>query len=76
MVWQERPALAWRLPLAAGWLVASPFVASSGIALNLNRWPLVELVLLAALVFEAWRPGRKNGEALTAGAELRTRAPA
>jgi hypothetical protein len=76
MVWQERPAPAWRMPLAAGWLVASPFIASTGIALNLNRWPLVELALLAALVFEAWRPGREPGEALTAGAELRTRAPA
>jgi len=76
MVWQERPALAWRLPLAAGWLVASPFISSSGIALNLNRWPLVEVALLAVLVFEAWRPGREPGEALTAGAELRTRAPA
>ncbi len=76
MVWQERPALAWRLPLAAGWLVASPFIASTGIALNLNRWPLVEVALLAALVFEAWRPGREPGEALTAGAELGTRAPA
>src|SRR6266446_430345 len=64
MVWQERPALAWRMPLAAGWLVASPFIASTGIALNLNRWPLVELVLLAALVFEAWRPGREPQEAL------------
>jgi hypothetical protein len=76
MVWQERPALAWRLPLAAGWLLASPFIAPTGIALNLNRWPLVELVLLAALVFEAWRPGRETQEALTTGAELRTRAPA
>jgi hypothetical protein len=76
MVWHERPALAWRLPLAAGWLVASPFIASTGIALNLNRWPLVEVALLAALVFEAWRPGREPEEALTAGAELRTRAPA
>jgi hypothetical protein len=76
IVWQERPGLAWRVPLTAGWIVASPFIASTGIALNLNRWPLVELVLLAALVFEAWRPGREPGEALTAGAELTTRAPA
>jgi hypothetical protein len=30
-------------------------VASSALGLNLNRWPLVELVLLAALVFEGWR---------------------
>jgi Glycosyltransferase family 87 len=76
LVWEERPNLGWRGPLAAGWLAASPFVASSGIALNLNRWPLVELALLAALVFEAWRPRHETGEALTAGAELRTRAPA
>jgi hypothetical protein len=76
LVWQERPTVAWRVPLAVGWLVASPFVASTALGLNLNRWPLVELVLLAALVFEAWRPGREPGEALTAGAELRTRAPA
>jgi len=76
MVWQERPALAWRLPLAAGWLLASPFMASTGIALHLDRWPLVEVALLAALVFEAWRARREPGEALTPGAELRTRAPA
>jgi hypothetical protein len=76
LVWQERTTVAWRVPIAVGWLVASPFVASTALGLNLNRWPLVELALLAALVFEAWRPGRETGEALTAGAELRTRAPA
>lgn len=76
MVWEERPAPAWRVPLVAGWLVASPFVQFSGLALNLNRWPLFELVLLAALVFEAWRPGRRSEPALTGRAELRTRAPA
>ncbi len=76
MVWEERPAVAWRIPLAAGWLVASPFVQFSSLALNLNRWPLVELVLLAALVFEAWRPRRESDRALTGGAEVRTRAPA
>ncbi len=76
LVWQERTTVAWRVPIAIGWLVASPFVASSGIGLNLNRWPLVELALLAALVFEAWRPGRERGADLTPGAELRTRAPA
>jgi len=76
MVWEERPALAWRAPLVAGWLVASPFVQFGGLALNLNRWPLLELVLLAALVFEAWRPRRRSEPALTGRAELRTRAPA
>jgi Glycosyltransferase family 87 len=76
IVWEEHPSPAWRLPLAAGWLAASPFAGLTNLAPTLSRWGLVELVLLAALVFEAWRPGRKNGEALTAGAELRTRAPA
>jgi hypothetical protein len=76
LVWQERAGVAWRMPLAVGWLVASPFVASTALGLNLNRWPLVELVLLAALVFEAWRHGLGNGAALTARAELGTRAPA
>ena len=72
IVWEERKALAWRVPLAAGWLVASPFVASSSIRLGLNRWPLVELLLLAALVLEAWR----SGAALTGRAEVGEPAPA
>jgi hypothetical protein len=76
IVWEERPALAWRIPIAAGWVVASPFVASSDVSLGLNRWPLVELALLAALVVEAWRPRREREPALTGKADLRSRAPA
>lgn len=76
IVWEERVALAWRIPIAAGWVIASPFVASSPLSLALNRWPLIELALLAALVVEAWRPGRDRGPALTGKADLRTRAPA
>lgn len=76
LVWEERTAVIWRIPIAAGWVVASPFVASSGLSLGLNRWPLVELALLAALVVEAWRPGRERGPALTGKADLRSRAPA
>lgn len=76
LVWEERTAVIWRIPIAAGWVVASPFVASSGLSLGLNRWPLVELALLAALVVEAWRPGRERGPALTGTADLRSRAPA
>jgi hypothetical protein len=76
LVWQERTAVAWRVPLGVAWLIASPLVASSAIGLNLNRWPLVELALLAALVFEAWRGGSERGASLTPGAEVRTRAPA
>jgi hypothetical protein len=76
IVWEERPALAWRIPIAAGWVVASPFVASSGVSLGLNRWPMVELALLVALVVEAWRPRREREPALTGKADLRSRAPA
>jgi len=76
IVWEECPSPWWRLPLAVGWLAASPFAGLTNVAPTLSRWALVELVLLAALVFEAWRPGRVRGAALTAGAELGTRAPA
>ncbi|HEX7262610.1 MAG TPA: glycosyltransferase family 87 protein [Candidatus Dormibacteraeota bacterium] len=76
LVWEERPALVWRLPIAAGWLVASPFVFLSTVGPNLDRWPLIELALLAALVLEAWRPGRSRDAALTGEAELRRPAPA
>lgn len=69
MVWEERTALAWRAALGVGWVVASPFFFYNGIAPTLNRWALVEYVLLLALVVAAWRP-------LTGTADLRTRAPA
>ncbi|OLC24110.1 MAG: hypothetical protein AUH40_09380 [Chloroflexi bacterium 13_1_40CM_65_17] len=75
-VWEERTALTWRLPLAVGWLISSPFVDSSAVQLRLNRWPLLELALLAALVFEAWRPARGLEAPLTGEAEPRTPAPA
>ncbi len=75
-VWEERPALTWRIPLAAGWLISSPFVDSSPAQLRLNRWPLVEFALLAALVFVAWRPPSAVEAPLTGEAEPRTRAPA
>jgi hypothetical protein len=70
MVWQERTGLAWRVPLAAGWLAASPFLASTNLSPNLHQWPLLELVLLAALVIEAWRPNRRQEVALTGRADL------
>jgi hypothetical protein len=70
MVWQERAGLAWRVPLAAAWLAASPFLASTNLSPNLHQWPLVELVLLAALVLEACRPNRRQEVALTGKADL------
>jgi hypothetical protein len=69
MVWEERPSLAWRAPLAVGWVLASPFLFLKGLSPGLTRWPWIEFALLVALVVVAWRP-------LTGTADLRTRAPA
>jgi hypothetical protein len=69
MIWEERPLPAWRAPLLAGWILASPFLFQLGLSPSLNRWPLLEYALLLAIVVVAWRP-------LTGVADLRTRAPA
>jgi hypothetical protein len=69
MVWEERTNVEWRIALALGWLVASPFLFLPTDAPGLNRWPLIESALLLALVVAAWRP-------FTSAADLRTRAPA
>jgi len=69
MIWEERAVAGWRVPLAAGWVLASPFLYLSGLTPGLKRWPLLELLLLGALVISAWLP-------LTARADLRRRAPA
>jgi glycosyl transferase family 87 len=69
MAWEELPAAAWHIPLAAGWLLASPFAYLGGITPGLNRWPLLELLFLAGLLIAAWLP-------LTGWADLRRRAPA
>jgi alpha-1,2-mannosyltransferase len=58
IVWEERPTMRWRVPVAAGWLVATPFVVISGIKPTLSLWPLLELGLLTGLVFLAWRDAR------------------
>jgi hypothetical protein len=69
MVWEAYPNRAWRVPLAAAWVLASPFLYVFNLALPLYRWPWLELALLVALVISAWRP-------LTRWADVRTRAPA
>jgi hypothetical protein len=71
MIWEERTAPAWRVPLALGWVLASPFLLFVHLSPSLNRWPWVEYALLLALVVAAWRPS-----ALTPTADLRTRATA
>ena len=69
MIWEERPQLNWRVPLAAAWVLASPFLYLTGASLHLRQWPWLEIALLVVLVLGAWGP-------LTIGAESRRRAPA
>jgi alpha-1,2-mannosyltransferase len=69
IIWEERTAVAWRAAIVAGWVLASPFLFGRGLSPGLTRWPLIELIVLVALVVAAWRP-------LTTAADLRTRAPA
>ena len=69
MVWEERPALSWRVPLALGWVLASPYLYLKGMSPELKQWPWLEIALLLALVIAAWWP-------LTVWADSRTRAPA
>jgi hypothetical protein len=59
IVWEERQQLAWRAPLALGWLAASPFADAGGLGPGLNRWPLLEAALLAGLVVMAVRVDHK-----------------
>ncbi len=58
IAWHERAHLSWRLPLAASWFVASPLVDVSGLAPRQNRWPLLEIGWLIALLVAGWRAGR------------------
>ena len=69
MVWEERPTLAWRVPLAFIWVLASPYLYLRGASPHLRQWPWLEIALLLALVIAAWWP-------LTAWADSRRRAPA
>ncbi len=69
MVWEERPAMSWRVPLAIGWVLASPYLYLKGFSPELKLWPWLEIALLLAMVIAAWWP-------LTMWADSRTRAPA
>ena len=55
IVWEERPVMAWRVPIAAGWLLTGPYVGWLGLGLPLRRWPLVELAFLVGIGVIAWR---------------------
>jgi hypothetical protein len=55
IVWEERPVMAWRVPVVAAWLLTGPYVGLVRFGLPLQRWPLVELALLAGICVIAWR---------------------
>jgi hypothetical protein len=55
IVWEERPTLAWRVPLVMGWLLTGPYVGLVRLGLPLQRWPLVELAFLIGICVMAWR---------------------
>lgn len=59
MAWEERHSLAWRVALAVGWVLASPFLFIKGFSPGLTRWPWIEFALLVALVVVAW-PGARR----------------
>ena len=69
MMWEERPALTWRLLLVGMWLLASPYLYDTGAGLHSRQWPWVELALLVVLLLAAWSP-------LTGWAASGRRAPA
>jgi hypothetical protein len=60
IVWEERTVVTWRVPVAVGWLLSTPFINSTGLALRLNRWTLLEVALLIALAVAAFWPGREE----------------
>lgn len=70
IAWEEKTALAWRAPLVAIWVAASPYIFDLGWGPHLKRWPLFEIALLLLLLLAAWWPS------LTAGITSRRRATA
>ena len=54
LVWESRETARWRVPIALGWLAASPFLLLTPVGAQLNRWPLLELALLLGLAATAW----------------------
>ena len=58
IVWEERPSWEWRVPLAAGWLISTPYINSTVLAIRLNWWTWFEVALFVALVAAALWPTR------------------
>ena len=70
IVWEERPSLAWRIPLSATWVLASPYLYDIGHSPHPRQWTWIEILLLLTLLLAVWWPP------LTALAGARRRAPA
>jgi hypothetical protein len=70
IAWEEKIALAWRAPLIAIWIAASPFIYDIGWGPRSRQWPWFEFMLLVVLLLAAWWPS------LTAGVTSRRRATA
>ncbi|HEY8741344.1 MAG TPA: glycosyltransferase family 87 protein [Candidatus Dormibacteraeota bacterium] len=60
LLWQESSAVAWRLTLAGGWLVAAPLSTLVRVWPSVNRWPLAELGILAAVIISASPEARRG----------------
>ena len=69
IVWEELTTLRWRIPVAAGWLLSTPYINSTGLALRLNRWTLFEVVLLIALGVAAFWRGREPSRRLASASQ-------
>jgi Glycosyltransferase family 87 len=69
MAWEDHPTPAWRVSLAAAWVLASPFLYLVGRSPGLNRWPWLEIAILLGLVITALL-------SLTGTADPARRAPA
>ena len=74
IVWEERPVLAWRVPVAAGWLLTSPYLIAMRLGPPLERWPLAELAFLAGICVIAWRVDQSRpADKVVVAHELRAR---
>jgi Glycosyltransferase family 87 len=67
ITWEEFRTPAWRVPIVAVWVLASPFLYDPGWSLRSRQWPWVEIGLLLVLLLAAWWPS------LTAGVTSRRR---
>jgi hypothetical protein len=77
MAWEEAPVF--RVPLAAMWLAAAPFVVERNLGPALTGWVPIELAFLAGIVALAIADSvrvRAGEPSLTASGDLGRRAPA